>query len=242
MTRAMHQVLVVEDQADIRAVLRAMLAAAGYRVVEAGTVARALVEARSHKPDLLLVDLGLPDGDGVDLIRAVRGWSVAPILVLSARTREAEKVLALDAGADDYVTKPFGTDELLARVRAALRRAPSDGRHPPRLVFENTVVDLERRLATGPGGAPVHLTPQEFRVLDVLARRPGLIVAQRQLLREAWGPDRVDDARSLRVFVKSLRDKLEPDPAVPRYILTEIGIGYRLVAAAVEAAGGPEKS
>ncbi|MBL8226560.1 MAG: response regulator [Chromatiales bacterium] len=230
----MHQILVVEDQPDLRAVLRTTLVAAGYRVVEAGTAARALVEARSHKPDLLLVDLGLPDGDGIDLIRAIRGWSVAPILVLSARTRETEKVLALDAGADDYVTKPFGTDELLARVRAALRRAPSDGHHRSRLVFGATVVDLERRQATGPAGEPVHLTPQEYRVLDVLARRPGLIVAQRQLLREAWGPDRVDDARGLRVFVKSLRDKLEPAPAIPRFILTEIGVGYRLASDVVE--------
>jgi two-component system KDP operon response regulator KdpE len=232
----MHQILVVEDQPDLRAVLRTTLVAAGYRVVEAGTAARALVEARSHKPDLLLVDLGLPDGDGIDLIRSIRGWSVAPILVLSARTREAEKVVALDAGADDYVTKPFGTDELLARIRAALRRAPGDGRHRPRLVFGTRVVDLERRQATGPTGEPVHLTPQEYRVLDVLSRRPGLIVPQRQLLREAWGPDRAGDARSLRVFVKSLRDKLEPTPAIPRFILTEIGVGYRLAGEVVEGA------
>jgi two-component system, OmpR family, KDP operon response regulator KdpE len=239
----MHQVLVVEDQRDISGAIRAALAAAGYRVIEADTVARARIEARTHKPDLVLVDLGLPDGDGIDLIRDIRGWSVLPVIVLSARTAEHQKITALDAGADDYVTKPFGAGELLARVRAALRRSPGDGEHAPVLHFGPTTVDLHRRMAQRPDGSAVHLTPLEFRVLDTLTRRAGLVVPQRLLIGEAWGPGRVGDARSLRVYVKSLRDKLEPDAAVPRYLLTEVGVGYRLAAEVLgDNAGVPPES
>jgi two-component system KDP operon response regulator KdpE len=224
----MHQLLVVEDQLEIRAILRTALSAAGYRVIEADTAARAIVEARSHKPDLAIIDLGLPDSDGVTVIRDIRSWSVMPLLVLSARSAEAEKVVALDAGADDYVTKPFGMDELLARVRVGLRRAPTDGLHKPVLHFGGITVDLDRREAHRGAGEVLHLTPLEFRLLEALARRVGLIVPQRQLLREVWGPGKDGDARSLRVYIKSLRDKLEPEPVVPRYIQTEIGVGYRL--------------
>ncbi len=229
MTQAMHQILVIEDEPAIRNVLRVLLEAEGYRFVEADTAMRAEIEARSHKPDLLLVDLGLPDGDGLKVIRKVRGWSPVPIIVLSARTMEEQKIAALDAGADDYVTKPFSAPELLARVRAALRRnarAASDG--PASILHLSDIeVDLARRETRGPQGE-IHLTPLEYRVLESLARHLGSIVTQNQLVREVWGPERLGDTRSLRVCVKNLRNKLEPDPRKPRYIVTEAGLGYRL--------------
>jgi two-component system KDP operon response regulator KdpE len=227
MTEAMHQILVIEDEPAIRGVLRVLLESEGYRVVEAENAARADIEARTHKPDLLLIDLGLPDGDGLSVIRQVRRWSPVPIVVLSARTLEEQKIVALDAGADDYVTKPFSAPELLARVRAALRRAPRGGSATPQLSLAGVEVDFARRIATGPSG-PIHLTPLEYRVLECLARQAGLIVTSRQLLRECWGPDRVEDAVSLRVCIKGLRDKLEPDARRPRHLVTEVGVGYRL--------------
>ncbi len=227
MTRAMHLCLVIEDDTSIRDVLRVLLEARGYRVVEAASAQRGLIEARAHKPDLLLVDLGLPDGDGLDLIRDVRSWSAVPILVLSARTAEDQKVAALDAGADDYVTKPFSTPELLARVRAALRRRAASTDKLPRLEFGTCVVDLARREARDAKG-DVHLTPLEYRLLDVLAGHAGLVVRTPQLVREVWGPGRGDDTGSLRVSMRNLRRKLEPDPRQPRFILTEVGLGYRL--------------
>ena len=189
MTTAMHQVLLVEDEPGIRGVVRLMLQSANYRVVEADTAARAEIEARAHRPDLLIVDLGLPDGDGLDVIRRVRAWSPVPIIVLSARTMEEQKVAALDAGADDYVAKPFGSPELLARVRAALRRSVRSDAAMARLCIGRAEVDLTRRTARS-AGAELHLTPLEYRVLECLARNAGMIVTQRQLLREAWGPDR----------------------------------------------------
>ena len=222
----MHQVLIIEDEPAIRGVLRALLTSQGYRCVEADTALRAEIEARSHKPDLLLVDLGLPDGDGLKVIRRVRDWSPVPIVVLSARAMEEQKVAALDAGADDYIVKPFGAPELLARLRAALRRvthaAPSAV-----LSFGGVRVDLARRESRGADGE-IHLTPLEYRVLACLARQLGSIVMQRQLIREVWGPGREDDSRSLRVCIKNLRAKLEPDPRQPRYLITETGVGYRL--------------
>ena len=227
MTGAMHQILVVEDDDVIRNVLRVLLEAENYRVVEATTAGRADVEARSHKPDLLLVDLGLPDGDGIDVIERVRAWSPVPIVVLSARTREAEKIAALDAGADDYVTKPFSAPELLARVRASLRRNVRGTERIAALRIGATDVDLERRTATNAAGA-VHLTPLEYRVLECLVRHSGKIVRAGQLLREAWGPDKSGDTRTLRVCMKNLRDKLEPTPRRPQYLVTEPGLGYRL--------------
>jgi two-component system KDP operon response regulator KdpE len=223
----MHQVLVVEDEPDIRRILRVMLEAERYRVVEAETAARADSESRTHKPDLLIVDLGLPDGSGLDVIRRVRTWSPVPVVVLSARTMEEQKVAALDAGADDYVTKPFGAPELLARIRAALRRSVRSAEQPPGLALGPVEVDLARRTASGPGGE-IRLTPLEYRVLECLARQSGLIVTRDQLMREVWGPEQ-DDTRNLRVCIKNLRQKLEPDPRTPRYLLTETGIGYRLV-------------
>jgi two-component system, OmpR family, KDP operon response regulator KdpE len=226
MTQAMHQVLVIEDEPAIRNVLRVLLTAEGYRCIEADTALRAEIEARSHKPDLLLIDLGLPDDDGLKVIRRVRAWSPVPIVVLSARTMEEQKVAALDAGADDYVAKPFSAAELLARLRAALRRSVRSTSAAP-LQFATVRVDLARREAHA-GDAEIHLTPLEYRVLECLARHLGSIVMQGQLIREVWGPERQDDSRSLRVCIKNLRSKLEPDPRQPRYLVTETGLGYRL--------------
>ncbi len=228
MTEAMHQVLAVEDEPAIRGILRALLEAQHYRFVEADTAARGEIEARSHKPDLLLVDLGLPDGNGVDLIRRIRAWSPVPIIVLSARAMEEQKIAALDAGADDYITKPFSAPELLARVRAALRRNVRGTEQIAELCLGEIRIDLTRRESRGPSGELHHLTPLEYRVLECLARHSGLIVRQVQLIREVWGPERHGDSRSLRVCVKNLRAKIEPDPKRPRYLVTEVGLGYRL--------------
>ena len=225
MTQAMHVVVVVEDEPGIRDVLRVLLAAAGYRVVEAENAVRGEVEARAHKPDLLLVDLGLPDRDGVDLIRRVRGFSAVPVIVLSARTAEEQKIAALDAGADDYVTKPFAAAELLARVRAALRRGATGDAQSAQLRVGEHDIDLAKREVDG---GRLHLTPLEYRVLESLARHPGTIVKQDALIREVWGPSQVGDTRSLRVCIRNLRTKLEPDPARPRFLVTEAGVGYRL--------------
>jgi two-component system, OmpR family, KDP operon response regulator KdpE len=227
MTQAMHLILVIEDEPAIRGVLRVLLGSQGYRVAEADTALRAEIEARSHKPDLLLIDLGLPDADGLKVIRRVRAWSQVPIVVLSARTMEEQKIAALDAGADDYVTKPFSAPELLARLRAALRRDVRGAAPAAALQFGALQIDLARRAARGADGE-IHLTPLEYRVLASLARHLGSIVMQRQLIREVWGPERQDDSRSLRVCIKNLRGKLEPDPRQPRYLITETGLGYRL--------------
>jgi two-component system KDP operon response regulator KdpE len=227
MTQSMHQILVIEDEPAIRAVLRVLLEAEGYRIVEADTAMRAEIESRSHKPDLLLVDLGLPDGDGLKVIKKVRLWSPVPVIVLSARTMEEQKIAALDAGADDYITKPFSAPELLARVRAALRRNVRGAEQTSIVRLDRIEVDLTRRETRGPTGE-IHLTPLEYRVLECLARHLGSIVTQKQLIREVWGPERLGDTRSLRVCVKNLRNKLEPDPRKPRYIVTEAGLGYRL--------------
>ena len=229
MTETMFRILVVEDDAGLRQVLRALLEAEGYRVVEAETAARALVEARSHKPDAVLADLGLPDRDGQVVIRRIREFSPVPIIVLSARTMEADKILALDGGADDYVTKPFSSTELLARVRAALRRSARSSEQPETLRVGKLTVNLGTREAVGPDGT-VHFTPLEYRLLACLAHGHGLVVTQDQIIREVWGPDRVTDTRGLRSYVKMLREKIEPDPARPRVLVTEPGVGYRLIA------------
>ncbi|MBC8028241.1 MAG: response regulator [Steroidobacteraceae bacterium] len=223
----MHVVVVVEDEPGIREVLRALLTTANYRVVEAENAARGEIAARAHKPDVLIVDLGLPDRDGVSLIRQVRAWSSVPVIVLSARTAEDQKIAALDAGADDYVTKPFGAAELLARLRAALRRKATGAGQAPLLRIGEFSVDLAMRQVRGPENSP-HLTPLEYRVLECIGRTPGGIVKQDALIREVWGPGQIGDSRSLRVCVRNLRSKLEPYPARPRYILTEPGVGYRL--------------
>jgi two-component system KDP operon response regulator KdpE len=226
-TQAMHRVLVIEDDAGIRNVLRVLLQAEQYRVIEAETAARAEIEARSHRPDLLLVDLGLPDGDGIKVIKSVRTWSPVPIIVLSARTMEAQKIAALDAGADDYVTKPFSAPELIARVRAALRRSTRSTEQLPVLRLGSTSIDLTRREAHAATGE-VHLTPLEYRVLECLARQAGMIVTPNQLITEVWGPDRLDDTRNLRACLKNLRQKIEPNPSRPQFVVTETGLGYRL--------------
>jgi two-component system KDP operon response regulator KdpE len=223
----MYHVLIIEDEPAIRKILRVLLESDAYRITEADTAARAEIEARSHKPDLLLVDLGLPDGDGLKLIRRIRAWSPVPVIVISARAMEEQKIAALDAGADDSVTKPFSAPELLARVRAALRRSARGTDQSPALKFSDWTVDLERRETRGVHG-DLHLTPLEYRVLECLARHAGLIVMQNQLIREVWGPERLGDTRSLRVCMKNLRAKLEPDPKRPRYLVTEAGLGYRL--------------
>ena len=228
MTEPRATILVVEDEPEIRRFLRSSLGAEGYRVVEAETGARGAIDAGTHKPDLAIVDLGLPDVDGIEVIRRIRGWSPMPILVLSARAQERAKIDALDAGADDYVTKPFGVGELLARVRVALRHAtqPPSGKD---LVFSDVKINFEKRRASR-GSAEVHLTPIEFRLLACLAKHLGMVVTHRQLLREVWGPSHVEHTHYLRIYMKQLREKLEADPVRPKHLLTETGVGYRLVA------------
>ncbi len=227
MTEAMHQILVIEDEPAIRTVLKVLLEAERYRVIEADSAVRAEIETRTHKPDLLLLDLGLPDGDGLAIIRRVRAWSPVPIVVLSARTMEEQKIAALDGGADDYVTKPFSAPELLARVRSALRRNVRAPEQSSLLKLGDIQLDLARREARGPSGE-VRLTPLEYRLLECLARHLGAVVTQNQLVREVWGPERLGDSRGLRVCVMGLRAKIEPDPHKPRYLVTEAGLGYRL--------------
>jgi two-component system KDP operon response regulator KdpE len=219
-------VLVVEDEAPVRRFLRAALAAHGYRVVEAGGAREAEQLAPGHNPDVFLLDLGLPDGDGVDLARRIREWSRAPIIVLSARGREEDKVNALDAGADDYLTKPFGVNELLARLRVALRHAQAVPGQQPVLEAGPLRVDLARRQVTV-DGREVHLTPTEYRVLALLAQHAGKVLTHRQILREVWGPNAAE-AHYVRVQMAELRKKIEADPARPRLLVTEAGVGYRL--------------
>lgn len=228
MTEPRPTILVVEDEPEIRRFLRSSLGADGYRVVEAESGERGAIDAGSHKPDLAIVDLGLPDIDGVEVIRRIRAWSPMPILVLSARAQERSKIEALDAGADDYVTKPFGVGELLARVRVALRHAarPAAGKE---LILGESRVHLEKRRAFR-GQSEVHLTPIEFKLLACLARHLGMVVTHRQLLREVWGPSHVEHTHYLRIYMKQLREKIEADPVRPRHLLTETGVGYRLVA------------
>ncbi len=219
-------VLVVEDEKQIRRFVRASLEEEGCRVFEAGTLAGGLVEAGERKPNLIMLDLGLPDGNGVDFIRNLRGWSDAPILVLSARSNEKDKVQALDAGADDYLTKPFGVAELRARARALLRRQSRTEDASPLFEFGEVRVDLSRRVVTR-NGEPVRLTPIEYRLLCVLLASAGKVLTQRHLLREVWGPSSVESTHYLRIYVGHLRHKLEIDPAQPRHFQTETGVGYR---------------
>jgi two-component system, OmpR family, KDP operon response regulator KdpE len=228
-------VLVVDDEPQLARALRINLRARGYQVDLAATGRGALELAAAHRPDVVVLDLGLPDLDGVDVIRGLRGWTRVPILVLSARVDSADKVHALDAGADDYVTKPFGMDELLARLRAAVRRASPVDEPQPVVRTEHFTVDLAAKRVTKPerDGAPeqeVRLTPTEWHVLEVLVRNAGRLVAQRQLLQEVWGPAYGTETHYLRVYLAQLRRKLEPDPARPRYLLTEPGMGYRFEA------------
>ena len=222
--------LVLEDEREIRQFVRQSLEAEGWLVIEAGTVKHGLIEAGTRRPDLVIADLGLPDGDGVDFIRQLRSWSGVPILVLSARTHESEKVAALDAGADDFITKPFGVAELLARTRANLRRVRA-GRANADAVFRfgDVELDLAARVVRK-AGAELHLTPIEYRLLGVLVANVGRVLTHRHLLREVWGPSHADSTHYVRVYMGNLRQKLEDDPAQPRHILTETGVGYRLLA------------
>ncbi|HRD48402.1 MAG: two-component system response regulator KdpE [Candidatus Competibacter sp.] len=219
-------ILIVEDEQAIRRFVRAALEGEGHRVHEADTVRRGLLEAGTRKPDLVVLDLGLPDGDGMDFIRDLRAWSGMPVLVLSARIEEYDKVEALDAGADDYLIKPFGVAELLARVRAVCRRQVRDPDGATLIVFGKVSVDLERRQVTR-NDQPVRITPIEFRLLSTLITKPGKVLTHRQLLREVWGPAYVERGHYLRIYMGHLRQKLEADPTRPRYFLTETGIGYR---------------
>jgi two-component system KDP operon response regulator KdpE len=220
----MPRVLVVDDDPQLLRALRINLAARGYQVQVATTGAQALVTAGDQPPDVVIVDLGLPDLDGVTVVTGLRGWSTVPILVLSARDTEPAKIAALDAGADDYITKPFGMGELAARLRAALRRgaAPTE----PVIRTDSFTVDLAaHRVSTSDG--PVRLTPTEWHLLEILARSPGRLITQRQLLTEVWGPAYTTETNYLRVHLANLRRKLEPDPTHPRHLITEPGQGYR---------------
>lgn len=228
-------VIVIEDEPQIRRFVRSALEAEGWQVFEADTAKKGLSEAGTRKPDLLVLDLGLPDGDGLDLIRDVRGWSGVPIIVLSARSDEADKIAALDAGADDYLCKPFGVGELLARVRANLRRpraAMADGRavQETDAVFRFGAVEVDRQARlVRRAGAEVHLTPTEYRLLTVLTAHAGRVLTHRQLLREVWGPSHAGQSHYLRIYMGHLRQKLETDPAQPQHLLTETAVGYRLL-------------
>ncbi|MFI0479585.1 response regulator [Actinomadura sp. 9N215] len=230
----MTRVLAVDDSPQILATLRLNLRARDYDVQVAADGGQALHRAADWHPDLIILDLGLPDLDGVEVIRRLRGWSQVPVIVLSGRAGSKDKVDALDAGADDYVTKPFGVDELLARIRAITRRAPVD-EEPPAAQIGRHLVDFTRKTITGGGdgggggggGGGVHLTPTEWGVLELLVRNPGKLISQRRLLAEVWGPKHVKETNYLRVYLANLRRKLESDPSRPRHLITEPGMGYR---------------
>ena len=221
--------IVIEDEPNLRKFVRMSLESDGCAVYEADSIQRGLIQASTRRPDIVLLDLGLPDGDGVDFIREFRVWSDVPIIVLSARTAEAQKVLALDAGADDYLTKPFGLPELLARVHAHLRRRTrGEGATSSQFRFGNIHVDLAKR-AIERGGQPLHLTPIEYRLLSCLIAAPGSVLTHQHLLKSVWGPLHAEDSHYVRVYMASLRKKIEDDPSQPRHLLTEAGVGYRFV-------------
>ena len=227
MTPPSPLVLVVEDEMQIRRFVRAALEGEGCRVAEAETMAQGLLDAGTRKPDLVILDLGLPDGDGVRFVHDLRAWSYLPVLILSARSTESDKIGVLDAGADDYLTKPFAVGELLARVRALLRRGKLAGETgSPVIRFGDVEVDLTRRQILRQG-TPVHLTPIEYRLLCVMLANTGKVMTHRHLLRDVWGPSYVESNHYLRIYVGHLRQKLEQDPTQPRHLLTETGVGYR---------------
>ncbi len=224
-------IIVIEDEAQIRRFLRTSLASEGYQIIEAETGRQGLSEAATRKPDLIILDLGLPDMDGVEVVKGVRAWSSVPVIILSARAQESDKISALDAGADDYLVKPFSIGELLARIRVALRHAYSAASGEETGIFsvDELKVDLIHRRVTV-SGAEVHLTQIEYRLLTVLVKHAGKVLTHRLLLKEVWGPNYVDRAHYLRIYMGILRHKLEKDPARPRFLLTEVGVGYRLAA------------
>ena len=229
MTEPASVAVLVEDELQIRRFVRAALENESWRVFEAETMKQGLIEAGTRKPDVVILDLGLPDGDGVDFIRDLRGWSVVPVIVLSARANETDRIEALDAGADDYLTKPFGVGELLARVRAVLRRkvgiGPKDG---PLFRFGDVEVDQEKRLVRK-RKEEIHLTPIEYRLLSVMIANLGRVLTHRHILREVWGPSYIDQGHYVRIHMAHLRQKLEDDPTQPKHLVTETAIGYRLV-------------
>lgn len=227
-SHGLTSVLIVEDEKEIRRFLRVALESEALRVYDCETLQRGLIEAATRKPDLVILDLGLPDGDGIDFIRDFRQWSSVPVLVLSARSEEQDKILALDAGADDFLTKPFGVGELLARVRVALRR--QSGQPSPGAVvqFGQVRIDLAAHTIVR-SDETIHLTPTEFRLLALLVNNPGKVLTQRQLLSHVWGPNAVEHSHYLRIYMGHLRQKLEQDPARPAHFLTETGIGYRFM-------------
>ena len=220
-------VLLIEDEPAMRRFLRAALGTHAFRLVEAGTMREGLAQAAGRNPDVILLDLGLPDGDGLDATRQLREWTATPIIVLSARGQEQDKIAALDAGADDYLTKPFSVGELLARMRVALRHRASGGEVPSLFEVGELRVDLARR-TVGLGSTEVHLTPTEFKLLATLVKHAGKVLTHRQLLLEVWGSHNATQTQALRVYVTQLRHKIEQDPARPRLLITEPGVGYRL--------------
>ena len=232
MAEPLPVVILIEDERQIRRFVRTALEAEGWTVVETDTMRQGLTDAGTRKPDLIILDLGLPDGDGMEFLRDLRGWSKVPVIVLSARVGEQDKIEALDAGADDYLTKPFGIGELLARVRVASRRRHDVGAAPGSIFeFGDVKVDLSLR-SVDKGGTAIHLTPIEYRLLTLLITNSGKVLTHRQILREVWGPSHSDDGHYVRVYMGHLRQKLEDDPAQPKHILTETAVGYRLVQAA----------
>ncbi|MDA5544138.1 MULTISPECIES: two-component system response regulator KdpE [Yersinia] len=228
MTISPTNILIVEDEKEIRRFVRIALEGEGWRVFESETLQRGLIEAGTRKPDLIILDLGLPDGDGLTYIQDLRQWSAIPIIVLSARNNEEDKVAALDAGADDYLSKPFGISELLARVRVALRRHSGGSQESPLINFSDISVDLINRQVTR-AGVDLHLTPIEFRLLSALLANAGKVITQRQLLNQVWGPNYVEHSHYLRIYMGHLRQKLETDPTRPKHLLTETGVGYRFI-------------
>ncbi len=221
------RVLVVEDETPMRRFLRASLVAEGHTVIEAASLGEARMLMPSHLPDVLILDLGLPDGDGLAFVQEVREWSSIPIIVVSARGREADKVRALDEGADDYLTKPFGIQELLARIRVAMRRNITHATLESNLVLDDLVLDFARRELRR-GGELIHLTPIEWKLLVYLAKNLGRVSTHQQILKEVWGPGHLDHVHYVRVHMAELRKKVEVDPARPRWLVTEAGVGYRL--------------
>jgi two-component system, OmpR family, KDP operon response regulator KdpE len=229
MTKTDPVIIVIEDDPPIRRFLRTGLSTQGFSVFEAETGKQGIIEVNTRKPDLLILDLGLPDMDGVDVIKAIRGWSELPIIILSARSSEQQKIAALDAGADDYLTKPFGFGELLARIRVALRHSIRSPEHMQAEVFvtANLKVDLHNRLVSL-DDREIHLTPIQYRLLAVLVKHVGKVLTHQQILKEVWGPSYQENAHYLRIYMSQLRQKLEVDPTQPKFLLTESGVGYRL--------------